>query len=182
MDEETLIAAAQRGDADAFEQLLDRHYDTIYRFALKWCGSTVDAEDIAQLACIKLARSLAQFQFNSAFTTWLYRLVINCAKDWQREQRKHHSPAKETPAVIAKTDTGGPETGIYLRQVLAKVSELGEEFKETLVLVFGEGMTHSEAASVLNVKESTISWRIHNVRKRLSLLDESGDMKEGGVA
>ena len=53
--DEALIRRAQGGDATSFAELLDLHYDTIYRFAWKWCGHAANAEDIAQLACMKLA-------------------------------------------------------------------------------------------------------------------------------
>ncbi|WP_086929476.1 RNA polymerase sigma factor [Agarilytica rhodophyticola] len=180
MDESTLIKAAQAGDRSAFEQLLESRYDSIYRFAIKWSGNPTDAEDIAQQACVKLAGGIKQFNFESSFSTWLYRLVINCAKDWQRQQRKH-SENEELDIQLAANDSGTQDKSdvpIYLRQVLQWVEQLGEEFKETLVLVFGEGLSHGEAAAVLEVKESTISWRIHNVRKKLSLLeDEEGSVR-----
>ncbi|MDA0240990.1 MAG: RNA polymerase sigma factor [Proteobacteria bacterium] len=84
-DEETaLIKRAQGGDKGAFERLLQTHYDVMYRTAYKWCGNKMDAEDITQTACIKLARSIDGFRFESAFLTWLYRLVINTAKDWAK--------------------------------------------------------------------------------------------------
>ena len=76
-----LIRRAQDGNASAFGELVDSHYDTIYRFAWKWCRHRANAEDIAQQACIKLAASLAQFRFEAAFTSWLYRLVVSCAQD-----------------------------------------------------------------------------------------------------
>jgi len=179
MDEPALIKAAQGGDAEAFERLLEARYDTIFRFAMKWCGNRADAEDVAQQACIKLARGLEQFSFDAAFSTWLYRLVINCAKDWQRQQQRHgyaEDVNEKTLFQSAESEPSKAESFIYLQQILAWVEQLGEEFKETLVLVFGEGLSHGEAASILQVKESTISWRIHNVRKKLSLLHHS----EGG--
>ena len=74
MDDLALIRRAQAGDQTAFGDLLELYYDTIFRFAWKWCRHRVNAEDIAQLACIKLANSLAQFRFQAAFTSWLYRL------------------------------------------------------------------------------------------------------------
>ena len=67
-DDEALIRAAQAGDAQAFEQLLERHYETLYRFAYKWCGNRADAEDVTQQACVKLARALASYRFESTFT------------------------------------------------------------------------------------------------------------------
>ena len=174
-DTDTLIKAAQQGDADALSSLLDSHYDTIYRFAYRWCTHQANAEDIAQQACIKLARHIGQFRFDSSFTTWLYRLVINCAKDWQRKERLHLVTDSEQEAA---SSFEAHEDGIYLTQVLTLLDDLGEGMKETALLVHAEGFTHAEAAQVLGVKETTISWRIHEMRKQLSLLQPQKEVKQ----
>lgn len=162
MDVPTLIRQAQAGDAESFSKVLDLHYDTIYRIAWKWCGNEANAADIAQLACIKLANSLAQFRFQAAFTSWLYRLVVSCAQDWQRGQERHaHDalPEDEPDGACA------PEESIYLLQLLESLASLGEGMKETALLVHAEGLSHAEAGEILGVSESTISWRIHTIRK-----------------
>jgi RNA polymerase sigma-70 factor (ECF subfamily) len=164
--DETLIRRAQGGDATSFAELLDLHYDTIYRFAWKWCGHAANAEDIAQLACLKLSGSLAQYRFQAAFTSWLYRLVISCAQDWQRSQQRHEHD--DLPDDEAAADASRTEDGIYLAQVLAQLALLGEGMKETALLVHAEGMSHAEAGAILGVSESTISWRVHTIRKHMS--------------
>jgi RNA polymerase sigma-70 factor (ECF subfamily) len=176
-DDEALIRGAQAGDARAFEQLLERHYDTLFRFAYKWCGNRPDAEDVTQQACIKLSRSLGQFRFESAFTSWLYRVVINCARDWARSQDRHASQPMETVDEMAGE---GPsvERQVYLWQLLHQLDALPEGIKETLLLVHAEGLTHGEAAKVLDVKESTVSWRLHEFRKQYSLSPEQGGIND----
>ena len=166
MELDTLIRRAQGGDAVSFDELLDLHYDTIYRFAWKWCGHRANAQDIAQLACIKLAASLAQFRFQAAFTSWLYRLVISCAQDWQRGQQRHEHDelADESHA----SEATKAEDHIYLAQLIDQLAALGEGMKETALLVHAEGMSHAEAGSILGVSESTISWRIHTIRVALN--------------
>lgn len=167
-----VIKAAQAGDRAAFARLVDSEYAAIYRFALTWCGVREDAEDIAQLACIKLAQSLVQFRFESSFHTWLYRLVINCAKDWQRAQGRHQRDRVvdgDVEQLLSQQATGGrAESLLFLQSVLAWIALLGEGFKEAVLLVLGEGLSHKEAADILHVKESTVSWRIHEVRKRIA--------------
>src|ERR1043165_1444096 len=123
-----LIRRAQGGDVPSFAELLDLHYDTIYRFAWKWCGHRANAEDIAQQSCIKLAASLAQFRFQAAFTSWLYQLVIRCAQDWQRAQQRHDHDAP--PAPHPTEDESRTEDHIYLAQLLEQLDELGEGMKE----------------------------------------------------
>ena len=145
---------------------MDLHYDTIHRFAWKWCGHRTDAEDIAQQACIKLAQSLGQFRFQAAFTSWLYRLVVNCAQDWQRAQRRHAHA--ELPEDEPATDSGRAEDAVHLEQLLEQLDGLGAGMRETALLVHAEGLSHAEAGAVLGVSESTISWRIHTMRKHMN--------------
>lgn len=166
MEIQALIQRASGGDAKAFAELLDLHYDTIYRFAWKWCGHKANAEDIAQLACIKLASSLPQYRFQAAFTSWLYRLVISCAHDWQRGQQRHEHEllTDDEPAAHAEQSFDG----IYLAQLLAQLDSLGEGMKDTALLVHSEGMSHAEAGAVLGVSESTISWRVHTIRRQMA--------------
>jgi RNA polymerase sigma-70 factor (ECF subfamily) len=177
-DDEALIRAAQAGDADAFERLLERHYDTVYRFAYKWCGNRPDAEDVTQQACLKLARGLGSYRFDSAFTTWLYRVVINCAKDWKRtQQRGSGDPLDDGAPAEASAGVDNPvERHAYLWQLLRKLDQLPDGIKETLLLVHAEGMSHGEAAQVLAVKESTVSWRLHEFRKHYR-----GSPDQGGI-
>ncbi len=166
MDDQDLIRRAQQGDASSFEELLELHYDTIYRFAWKWCGRTADAEDIAQQACMKLASSLGQFRFESAFTSWLYRLVVTCAQDWGRSQQRHDHDVLSGD--VLSHDDAQAEDEIYLRQLLAQLDDLGEGMRATALLVHAEGMSHARAGEILGVSESTISWRVHTIRKYMS--------------
>ena len=91
--------------------------------------------------------------------------MISCAQDWQRSQQRHdHDDIADAdpPAVEARG-----EDQIYLMQLLDELEELGEGMKETALLVHGEGMSHAEAGEVLGVSESTISWRLHVIRRHM---------------
>lgn len=161
-----LIRRAQGGERAAFASLVDGHYDLIHRLAWKWSGHSADADDIAQQACIKLAGSLGQFRFQSAFRSWLYHLVLSCARDWQRSQRRHvHDELPDSHPASGGTRT---EDAIYLTQLLEQLDGLGEGMKDTALLVHAEGLSHAEAGAILGVSESTISWRIHTMRKQMN--------------
>lgn len=166
---EDLIRSAQGGDRDAFSRLVEEHYACMFRFACRYCGDRHDAEDVTQQACIKLARAIGQFRFESAFTSWLYRLVINTAKDLHKSQNAQVTQTRLTGD--ERNEQSAPdiaESAVLLRQVMSLVASMGEGFREVLVLVPGEGLTHAEAAAILEVKESTVSWRLHEIRKRLN--------------
>lgn len=168
MQNDDLITRAQRGDKSAFAALLQEHYDAMLRMAYKYCGNRQDAEDITQEACIKLARNLGSFRFRSAFTSWLYRLVINTARDFHRAQKS------TLTLEDGHIGTGGAdaETTVYANEIMAQIHALPENEKTALLLVMSEGMTHKEAAAVMECRESTVSWYIHEARKKLGVKEQ----------
>ncbi len=168
-EEQRLIKGAQAGDADAFEALVNEYYEVMFKMAFKWCRNEQDAQDITQDACIKLARGIGSFKGDSAFTSWLYRLVINTAKDWYKKQNRH--PSSSDGLETAKIDEKVDEK-LFAKQVVDEIHKLPDGEKEAMFLVIGEGMSHGEAAKLLDCKESTVSWRIHEARKKLNELFE----------
>ena len=82
-----LVRRAQAGDADAFEALVVRHRDRVFRVALRLTGSPADAEDVAQEALVAAWQALPGFRGDSSVPSWLYRIVVNKARDAQRRSR-----------------------------------------------------------------------------------------------
>lgn len=173
-DDFVLAKAAASGDRQAFELLVSGHYEMIYRIAYQWCGKQADAEDITQNACIKLARAISSFRGESAFTSWLYRLVINVAKDWQRQQISTNKQDPMPDNMIDTVSLSQVDETVYAEQVIASIHQLPDGEKEALLLVVSEGLSHREAADIIGCKESTVSWRIHEARKKLTKLFEGG--------
>ena len=108
---------------------------------------------------------------------WLYRLVISCAQDGQRSQQRqeHDDLPVDEPAAAG----GNAEESIYLMQTLAQLDRLGEGMKDSALLVHAEGLSHAEAGAVLGVSESTISWRLHIIRKQMSRQEAAADVMQG---
>jgi len=166
-----LITQAQGGDKSAFEELVRESYVVMFRIAYKWCGNQEDAEDITQNACIKLARNIDGFKFKSTFTSWLYRLVINTAIDWKRKNKRHLT-LELTDDNVSNPVNSEAENTLYTKQILEKVQSLPVKEKSALLLVISEGLSHKEAASIMQCKESTISWYIHEARKKLKKFED----------
>jgi RNA polymerase sigma-70 factor (ECF subfamily) len=99
-DEKSLIRAAQRGDGDAFEQLVRSYDSNVLRMAYNLLHSEEDARDVYQEAFLRVYRKLPEFRFDSAFSTWLYRIVANLCLDQirKRKVRKEESTSVETTA------------------------------------------------------------------------------------
>lgn len=173
-----LIYRAQAGDRLAFSCLIERHYGMMFKVAWQFCGVREDAEDIAQEAAIKIAGHLDAFKFESAFTTWIYRVVINTAKDYYKAKNRRNTreqPIYEDVQYVAHDPT--PEQKLQYKDLLQALAELPETLKEAVVLVCWQGLSHKEAAVALECSEGTVSWRIHEARKKLT---EFGDMTKKG--
>lgn len=164
-----LIYDAQNGNRDSFALLVERHYRFMFKVAWQWCGAKEDAEDIAQEAAIKLARHIGDFRFESAFTTWLYRLVINAAKDLYKSK---NSKSGREQALYDDVEYVSPEPSPEQRMmhldVLKAVAMLPESLRETVLLVCWQGLNHKEAGEILECSEGTISWRVHEARTKIT--------------
>lgn len=170
-----LVSLAVRGDRTAFEALLRRHYDLMYRVAWRMTGSQTDAQDICQDVCCALVERIASFRGEAKFTTWLIGIVRNACHDHHRRSStltrlKGHVAV--LTGVAALPDGRDLFRRTWLASELARLSPL---LRETVVLVVGEGMTHAEVAAALGVTESTVSGRMHEVRRQAGFAKDIGD-------
>ncbi len=169
-EDATLVGRACGGDRAAFTTLVERHYERIYRVGARVLGDAAEAEDLAQDVCIGLAAKLPSYRGESLFTTWLYRVVVNAARDAGRRgeaRRRKEREFAEVDALVRAGNAARDSEVAWLRQML---SGLSDDLKMTAVLVLQEGLRHAEAGEVLGVSEATVSWRMHELRKRLRAL------------
>lgn len=171
---ETLAVRAGQGCRASFSLLLERHYDLIWRQAWRILGAREKAEDVAQDVCVKLATAIRGFRGDAKFTTWLHRIVYTTALDAARATQRmqpaepseiirlaDHMQAQET---VSDDDPGGLWTA---------VRSLPPQQRDAILFVYGEEMSHAEAASVMGCSEKTVSWHVHEAKKRLKILLEA---------
>jgi RNA polymerase sigma-70 factor (ECF subfamily) len=164
-----LIGRAQNGDREAFGQLVERHYAYIHRVAWRCSGNRTDAEDIAQDVCVRLGRTIGSYRGGSSFTTWLYAVTLNAARDLRRraERETQKSEAFGLHAVCERESGGLAPAEDPADRLWAAVRTLPTKQKEAVLLVYGEGLAHAQAADVMGCAEPTVSWHIHEAKKRL---------------
>ena len=171
-DDTELALEAAKGNATAFQQLLERHYDHIFRIAFRYVNIREDAEDIAQEVCCSLPLKLKSFRGDAKFSTWLYRVVLNATRDMHRK-RSNRTKLHETFSEVAALERSEQaETAVELKWLYATLDQVGDDLRATAILVLAEGFNHAEAAEILDIKESTISWRMHELKKKLKQLAE----------
>lgn len=163
-----LVREAAGGCSAAFAALIDANYERIYAMAWRWAGSSVDAEDIAQDVCIKLGKAIRSFRGDAAFTTWLYRITYNAAIDHLRARQRMQ--ATEPAQILKLIDEPGktnPESDLIDAQLWDQVRALPPQQRDTVLLVYAQDLSHREAACILGCSEKTVSWHLHEARKKL---------------
>ncbi len=171
--DENLVALALTGDADAFGVLVSRHYDLIFRLGFRFLGNRAEAEDLAQDICVSLSTKLRSFRAEAKFTTWLYRVSVNAAKDRLRKRQTRNRAATGWGDIEQMTRQAQAEATADHRWLAQAMTTLPTDLLETVTLVLGEELTHKQAAEVLNLTEGTISWRMSEVKKHLRALAET---------
>jgi RNA polymerase sigma-70 factor (ECF subfamily) len=164
-----LVAAATAGDRDAFEALLRRHYDRIHGLAWQLTGSRADADDVAQDVCCALVEKIGSFRGEAKFTTWLTGITFNACRDMKRRRRSFLGLTEKLSVLAglaSAPDGRDAYDAIWLKSAIAR---LKPAYRDTVVLVAGQQLTHAEAAEVLGVAEATVSWRMSEVRRMLSV-------------
>ncbi len=173
-DSGRLAVAARSGDALAFAQLLELKYDLIFRMAWRWSGNREDGEDIAQDVCIRLGKVIGSWRADSAFDTWLHQLVLNAARDHlrRRSRQTRLSEAVKVHLLMEEAETmpnDNPTEALW-----DAVRQLPPKQCDAVLLVHGEGLSHALAAAAMQCSESTVSWHIHEARKRLKDILKAG--------
>ncbi len=171
-----LAREAACGDEAAFTALIERHYNRIHRLAWRWCGNTVDAEDVAQDVCVKLASAIRGWRAEAAFATWLYRIVFTTATDRLRARQRLRlvEPSKMMTLVEAQPEPAhaeafAPSAEVHMLhgELWDEVRRLPDQQRDAVLLVYGEDLSHAEAAEIMSCTEKTVSWHLHEARRRL---------------
>jgi len=169
-----LVKRACAGDRAAFEALLRRHYDRIHRIAWRMTGSATDADDIAQDVCCTLVEKIEGFKGEAKFTTWLSGIVVNACRDHYR-RRVTLTKFRNDLTVMSDLAGGVDSDDVYARAwIRSALAKLDPPLRDAVILVAGEDMTHAEAGVALGVAESTISWRLHQVRRLMEKKRDGG--------
>jgi RNA polymerase sigma-70 factor (ECF subfamily) len=165
--DDALVVRAQSGSRAALEALVERHYATIHRIAWRHCGDRTEAEDIAQEACIRIARAVLSFERRSSFATWCHGIVLNVARDALRARGRARALAVAM-AMVGPQDADEPEEGSGAEDALwAAVRALPERQREAVQLVYVEGLSHREAGRLIGCAEATVSWHLFAARRAI---------------
>jgi len=179
--DEELVACAQAGDLDCFNQLVSRWERPIYALAYRTLGREEEARDMTQEAFLRAYRGLRAFKGEAKFSSWLYRITLNLCRDWIRRERR--APVVAVPEGVDPVDLADSQMApaesveeLVARREMSKavalaMAELPEEQRTAILLKEYHGLTFQEIADMLDCPLSTVKTRLYQglsvLRRRL---------------
>jgi RNA polymerase sigma-70 factor (ECF subfamily) len=184
-----LVDRFKSGDQAAFNEMVSRYWDRIYAMVNQLLRNQQDAEEVTQDAFIRAHRGLANFRGDSAFSTWLYQIATNLARNrywywWRRKRDKSVSfdaPVSAdnttTLADIIPAELETPEDATVTQEFVSRIAtgmeKLSAKHREILVLRNIKNLSYEEIAAILGISVGTVKSRI--ARARESLRAKMGD-------
>lgn len=172
--DEALAASAARGDRAAFNALIGRHKEPLYRFVRRYVGQADDAYDVLQDSFISAWTALHHYDPDRPFAPWLYRIAVNKCRDFGRRQAVRRALLRIVsvePQYISQSDSELVDTEAQAAERLHRlnraIADLPARYKEPLLLTAMEGRSHDEAAQILGLSRKAVEMRLYRARKHL---------------
>ena len=187
-----LVARVQQGDKKAFDLLVLKYQRKIQRMLSRMLRDQSEIDDVMQEAFIKAYRALPQFRGESAFYTWLYRIAINCARNWIASNGRRPSAPSTNQSSDGETfdeidnliDNNTPESALASQEIVetvnAAIQQLPEDLRSAIVLREIDGLSYEEIAQAMDCPIGTVRSRIFRAREAIAtklrpILQNRGD-------
>lgn len=178
LEDAQLVRDSQSGDTRAFDELVRRYQDKVYRLAFKILRHEEDAAEALQDAFLSAFRGIKNFKAESTFSTWLYRVATNAALMRYRRRREPHvsleqsqNPNQDAEPIEVPDWSSQPLEELLdreTREVMeASMERLHEDLRTVFVLRDVEGMSNAEVAEVLDISVAAVKSRLHRARVAL---------------
>ncbi|RLS34447.1 MAG: RNA polymerase sigma factor [Planctomycetota bacterium] len=181
-------SGAEGGAESAFETLVHRYEQELFSYLRRYLGSAEMAEDVFQATFLQVYLKKEGFEEGRRFRPWLYTIATNQAIDAQRRNRRHRmvsldqrTGGDDDVGALVEMLAGRDQTADAMMAgeeakdwVRAAVADLPDTLKNTLVLVYHQGMKYREAADVLGIPVGTVKSRLHSALLKLNESWEAG--------
>ncbi len=181
LDDEMLIQRAQSGDRAAFDLLITRHQIRAYQYAFRLTRNSEEASDVVADAFVRVYNAIHNFKGQSAFSTWLYRILTNCFLDIRKKEKIRQTSSLESAMQTSEGDVERQveDPGLSPLEESEKiereyriemaVNRLPEYQRAMIVMYHVEMLSYEEIAESLDLPVGTVKSRLN--RARLSLRD-----------
>jgi RNA polymerase sigma factor (sigma-70 family) len=173
-EEAELVVRAQRGDRAAFDILVTRYKDVLYRFIRRYVGQTDDAYDILQNCFVSAWEGLGRFDPARPLLTWLRVIALNKCRDFGRRQKVRRAflnafaiEQSTSDLVSTQPAAGAEEDAFRLAKLDHAIAALPTRYKEPLLLTVVNGLSHQEAAEILGITSKAVEMRLYRARRNI---------------
>ena len=170
-----LAARSIAGDNRAFAEIVGRHKQFLYRLIVRLVGDPDDALDLVQEAFVSAHGALRRYDPDRPIRTWLARIAVNKARDWQRKERvravlRSILPLGDVADVAAEQVSVEQAVSdrADLAEVCDRVAKMPAKLREVLVLRTIEGLPQTQVAELLGISEKAVETRLYRARRHLS--------------
>lgn len=185
-----LVRALRRRDEDAFADMVDKYQHRVFNVIYRIVGDRQEAEDVAQEVFIAVFKHIDGFRGDSKFSTWLFRIASNRAKNrvkyLARRNKQQHQDLEDTPeSNIDDNPVGGGHADRPDREAMGRelegiiqegLEELNEKHRTVIVLYDIENLSYEEISDALDLPEGTVKSRLYRARSQLkAFVDERYD-------
>lgn len=173
--DESLMSALASGDMDAFDALMLRWQTPLRAFLFRHLGNEADALDLAQETFVRIFRHRADYRRGARFSTWMFQIALNLARDHVRKQQRRRTDSLELVPAAGTESLAAPENppdvsarhAEEIAAVRSAIAALPEEMREVLVLFEYEDKTHAEIAEIVGATTKSVETRLYRARDKL---------------
>lgn len=178
-DDQVLVAAIQRGDHDALDALVLRYHGPLCLFLERMLGDPETAADVTQETFLRMIRALPRYQPRAKFSTWLYTIATNLARDRLRRGRTRLDHERPLDDPEREDDLAEPEVGVadqalgrvQREEIRKALADLSADHRTVILLHYFQGLSYKEIAAVCGCTTGTVGSRLHyavrHLRRRL---------------
>jgi RNA polymerase sigma-70 factor (ECF subfamily) len=172
VEDAEIVQRVRAGDREAFRVLVQRYQDVLYRTALRHTKQPDVASDLVQSTLVKAYTGIWRCRDPERFGAWVYRIVVNAAKDYLKSRRRNDVSLEEPVATrLHSPAAGNPDREMEraeLRDRLDRaLNHLPDVLREAFLLKHVEGFSYEEIAEMLNVSVPALKMRVHRARSTL---------------
>ncbi len=179
-EEKELIDSLKKGDENALETVIDMYSKKVYNLAYNHIRNHQDVEDITQTVFIKVFQKIKGFKGKSSLATWIYRITVNCCKDFLKAKYRaktyyledYNFDEKQSLENNIPSEQPLPSDHLQnkeFHQILDKALDcLTIEHREIIILRECQELTYNEISKILNISVGTVMSRLFNARKKLA--------------
>jgi RNA polymerase sigma-70 factor (ECF subfamily) len=175
MDQEIHARLKERHYREAFELLMPRYQNKVFRLAYSMLGNTALAEETTQDIFIRIWKALACYRGQSSISTWIYTIARNACLTAMKVNAARPVPLEQTQVKLPSRASGAH--GIDWEHLL---SQLPEKYRQVLVLFYMEDKAYDEVAKLLDLPMGTVKTYLHRARKDLAAAVMESKMAKGG--